>query len=304
MNDHELQQRVQAAFDSIEMPAGMKQKTLEQVLVRTQAHDGAEAAAAPRPAGRWRIRRAAPQRRGMMAIFGGAAAACLAFALVLTGVAQVDEGLVVSAPGGEEQIGAAQSIDPADLEPTAFVDIDINPSVQLKLNRSDQVVGAEGINEDGSSLLAGIPVDGLPYEEALRALTASEALAPYLDDDAFITVSISSQDRSQERALTAVSEEYLASAPYQGSCHGVSPQLYEEAHSHGMGCGRYAAAVELSRLDPSLSVEDCSAMTMRELRDRIAALEGSGDSAAAEPSSGGGGGCGMGHGQGRHHGWR
>lgn len=301
MNDHELQQRVQAAFDGIEMPAGMKQRTLAHVQASS-----VDASAAPCSAGRVRPRRAATRRRGMMMFFGGAAAACLAFAIALIGVVQVDESPLVSIPSGEERLDAAQGIVLTDLEPTAFVDIDINPSVQLKLNRSDQVVGAEGINEDGSDLLTGIPVDGLPYEEALRALTTSEALAPYLGEDAFIAVSISSHDRSQERTLTAVSEEYLASAPYQGSCHGVSPQLYEEAHSHGMGCGRYAAAVELSQLDPSLSMEDCSAMSMRELRERIAALEGSDDGVAAGASSGSGegDGCGRGHGHGKHRGWR
>lgn len=298
MNDHELQQRVQAAFDGIEMPAGMKQRTLAHVQASS-----VDASAASCSAGRVRPRCVTPRRRGMMMFFGGAAAACLAFAIALFGVAQVEEDPIASVPSGEEQLGADRSIALTDLEATAFVDIDINPSIQLKLNRSDQVVGAEGINEDGVNLLAGIPVDGLPYEDALRALTTSEALAPYLSEDAFITVSISSHDRSQERALTAVSEEYLASAPYQGSCHGVSLQLYEEAHSHGMGCGRYAAAVELSRLDPNLSVEDCSAMSMRELRERIAALEGSDDDEAFEPSSsmGGGDGCGRGRGHGRHH---
>lgn len=81
---------------------------------------------------------------------------------------------------------------------------------------------------------------------------------------------MSSENQDQERALTNVSETYLASCPYRGSCNGFSQQFYDEAHSHGMGCGRYAAAVRLSELDPNISVDDCSGMTMRELHDRIA----------------------------------
>ena len=67
-----------------------------------------------------------------------------------------------------------------------------------------------------------------------------------------------------------------------------------------MGCGRYAAAVELTQLDPTVSVEDCASMTMRELRDRIAACK-----AASEGGAGNGAGAGGGHGgHGAHHGWR
>lgn len=67
------------------------------------------------------------------------------------------------------------------------------------------------------------------------------------------------------------SEQRLASLPCRGSCDAVSLELREEAHAHGMGCGKYAAALELSGLDPDVTIEDCHDMSMRELRDRIAA---------------------------------
>ena len=161
-----------------------------------------------------------------------------------------------------------------DTAVTAFVDIDINPSIELQLNDSNQVVAVEGVNEDGRSVLAGLALEGLSYEEALSALTSSEALAPYLNDDAFVQVSVASDNPGQERALMDASEQRLASLPCRGSCDAVSLELREEAHAHGMGCGRYAAALELSELDPDVTIEDCHDMSMRELRDRIAACHG------------------------------
>lgn len=331
MNDRELEREVRDAFDGVNLPEDVKKQALEYVLAHAQTQpqpdaqvqagtqaqapasaqpqtaqcDPVEFAAAMAPA--------SPRKRGRWKVVGaasGAVAACLVLALAMFGITQLpnlapqpaeSEPPATQTAAGEPDAPEAPATLP-DLETTAFVDIDINPSVQLRLNSSDCVVGAEGINEDGASLLSSVPVDGLPYEQALRALTSSEALAPYVDDDPFIALSVSSENQDQERALTDVSESYLASCPYVGSCNGVTQQFYDEAHSHGMGCGRYAAALRLSELDPSVSIDDCSGMTMRELRDRIghceaAAGQGAGSSDDSAPGQGNGSGSGNGAGQ-------
>lgn len=275
MNDRDLEQRVRTAFDEITVPDSVKKQTLE--YVRSQANEqSVEVKVISSPSSSKRR-----NRRVRPVIFTGAIAACLLFAAALFGISNV----------GTQHM---------DLEPTAFVDIDINPSVQLKLNREDQVVEAEGINEDGANLLSDVPVVGMAYEEALNALTSSQALAPYLEQDAFVAVSIASSDQAQENALTSMSEEYLANAPYQGTCNGVSPEFYEEAHSHGMGCGRYAAAVELVELDPEVTIDECSTMSMRELRDRIQACQHEDQGQQSEQGAGQGQGSGSGRGMGHH----
>lgn len=293
--------------------------------------DAAHPASGAVPGGQPAIRavpRSAMRFRRVTRFVGGAIAACVVLAAVGFGAFRLGAGqAAIDAPGVEvpgaaasasASASAAEGADggqPADsasragdgqvaalddTAPTAFVDIDINPSIQLQLNSADEVVAAEGINEDGARLLLDASLDGLPYERALRTLIASDAIAPYLDGDAFVSVSVSSSNEAQQQALTMTSETCLADGPYQVDCRGVSRQLYDEAHGHGMGCGRYAAAVELTQLDPTVSVEDCASMTMRELRDRIAACK-----AASEGGAGNGAGAGGGHGgHGAHHGWR
>ena len=256
MNDRELDIRVREAFDTLEVPDALRQRTLEAYdeLAATQAADKPElhvvssSEAAPSRASR-KVRRA----RLMSAL-----AACLVLGLAVIGIFRI----------GTAPVGSG------DTAVTAFVDIDINPSIELQLNDSNQVVAVEGVNEDGRSVLAGLALEGLSYEEALSALTSSEALAPYLNDDAFVQVSVASDNPGQERALMDASEQRLASLPCRGSCDAVSLELREEAHAHGMGCGKYAAALELSELDPDVTIEDCHDMSMHELRDRIAACHG------------------------------
>lgn len=283
MNDRDLQQRVREAFDALEAPAAAKQRTLEafdrlaaEAASPQQTAPVADASAAhpsaKPPIKVHRFRRA--RRHGVI----GALAACLVLGAVLFGVTR------------------------AGAEPTAFVDIDINPSIELQVNRFDKVVAAEAVNTDGEAVLAQLDLAGLPYDEALALLTNSDALAPYLEENSYIQVSVAANDQGQEQALTTASEECLANLPYRASCHAVSLQTHEEAHAHGMGCGRYTAAVELASLDPEVTVEDCADLSMRELRERIDAHHSTGDAATTESPSGNGQGAGQGTGQGAGHG--
>lgn len=266
MNDRELDMRVREAFDTLEVPDALRQRTLEAYdeLAATQVADKPELhVVSSSEAGSSRASRKARRARLMSAL-----AVCLVLGLAVFGIFRV----------GTASVGSGDSAPSAAVLPdtavTAFVDIDINPSIELQLNDSNQVVAVEGVNEDGRSVLAGLALEGLSYEEALSTLTSSEALAPYLNDDAFVQVSIASDNPGQERALMDASERRLASLPCRGSCDAVSLELREEAHAHGMGCGRYAAAIELSELDPDVTIDDCHDMSMRELRDRIAACHG------------------------------
>lgn len=263
MNDRELDIRVREAFDTLEVPDVLRQRTLEaydelaaaQAAEKPELHVVSSSGGGPSRSTR-KVRRAR---------FMSALAACLVLGLAVIGIFRV--GIAPVGPGDSAAPGAVLP----DTAVTAFVDIDINPSIELQLNDSNQVVAVEGVNEDGRSVLAGLALEGLSYEEALSTLMSSEALAPYLNDDAFVQVSVASDNSGQERALMNASEQRLASLPCRGSCDAVSLELREEAHAHGMGCGKYAAALELSGLDPDVTIEDCHDMSMRELRDCIAA---------------------------------
>lgn len=263
MNDRELDIRVREAFDTLEVPDVLRQRTLEaydelaaaQAAEKPELHVVSSSGGGPSRSTR-KVRRAR---------FMSALAACLVLGLAVIGIFRV--GIAPVGPGDSAAPGAVLP----DTAVTAFVDIDINPSIELQLNDSNQVVAVEGVNEDGRSVLAGLALEGLSYEEALSTLMSSEALAPYLNDDAFVQVSVASDNSGQERALMNASEQRLAGLPCRGSCDAVSLELREEAHAHGMGCGKYAAALELSGLDPDVTIEDCHDMSMRELRDRIAA---------------------------------
>ncbi len=167
--------------------------------------------------------------------------------------------------------------------PVSVISIDVNPSVELGVNRFDRVVAAEGMNDDGSRLVEKLDVRFKNYtsavDDVLRVLQLPE------DEMISITVVGGDEDKNS-RMLTEVqgcAEEYS-----QVHCYSASFDKTEEveAHDSGMSCGKYRAFLELQSLDPSVTVEDVQGWTMREIQDRINALTGAGGAANSGAASG------------------
>lgn len=65
----------------------------------------------------------------------------------------------------------------------AFIALDINPSVQFKIDGDGLVLQAEALNEDGRKLLSGMDLKGMPVDRAVeKAIARSKALG-YIQDE-------------------------------------------------------------------------------------------------------------------------
>lgn len=195
------------------------------------------------------------------------------------------------------------------LQPTAYVGIDMNPSIELAVNRYDVVVQVRGVNEDGQRVIDAVDVRFLPFDQALDKLTDSSAFASYVREDSLVEIAVTSDDEQQALQLCAQGDSCLSRTGHHGSCHVANSADRLAAVEAGMGVARYQAAQELLALDSDLTLEDCKSMSMRELRDRIAACEGEEPSAGHHgqgaangngAARGTGNGNGPGNGQGAH----
>lgn len=180
------------------------------------------------------------------------------------------------------------------LTPAARISIDVNPSLELAVNRFDRVVAVEGCNADGAALARTLDLTCMPYEEAVDAVLQSETVADLLAGDAVVEIAVAGADETRcARLLEGV--RTCTAGQGNARCYCADAEEWEEAHALGLSCGRYRAYQALAALDPAVTPEDVNAMTMREIRDRIAELSGTAQQNAATPGGGSGG-------QG-HHGW-
>lgn len=165
--------------------------------------------------------------------------------------------------------------------PCAYVAIDVNPSIELGINRLGNVASVRAYNEDGERLLQVLDLDGLAYADAMAAL--EERLRGYLDDGATVEMTVVCDDERQAAELEQVGVGCLgASGSGSVHCSHASSEEHHAAESAGMGLGKYRLYLELVDAGVNISPKEASAMTMRELR---ALLEDAGSASAGGSGS-------------------
>ncbi len=184
--------------------------------------------------------------------------------------------------------------------PTAEISIDINPSIELSVNRFDRVILVNGLNEDGQELSSRLDIKYRPYAEAVEQILNDDGVAALLSGDEIMTITVvGSNGRQSASILSGV--ETCAAGRHNIDCHAALPEEAAAAHEAGLSCGKYRAFLELQRLDPDITPEAVQGMTMREIRDRIDCLSSGGSDS---PPSGGWGGGHHGYGGGHGNEWK
>lgn len=157
--------------------------------------------------------------------------------------------------------------------PVASISVDVNPSIELGINRFDRVISVVGYNEDGRALADSLRVRFLPYEEALDRILSGDSFAQYMAPEQFVSVTVIGESEEKSGEML---ERVTSCAGHHENVH-CSSGNYEEAgaaHKAGLSFGKYRAFLELQALDPTVTPEDVQGLTMRQIRDRIAALSG------------------------------
>lgn len=97
--------------------------------------------------------------------------------------------------------------------PATYIEVTVNPSVQLTLNNFNRVLNVVGLNEDGSNLIDGISYKNLAFEEAYARLLNRMKNNGYLNNS--VIQLIIANDSQQgldniEQSLRKISEKNVA----------------------------------------------------------------------------------------------
>ena len=183
--------------------------------------------------------------------------------------------------------------------PTASISIDINPSIELSVNRFDRVIAVTGFNEDGRALSGALDVKYKKYTQAVEQILDCDGIAALLGGDEIMAITVAGSDRRQSAKILSGLEMCTAG---QGNidCYSARPEDAAAAHEAGLSCGKYRAFLELQRLDPDVTPETVRGMTMREIRELLERLSAGGENDTSSYNSWGNGH----HGQWNDHGYR
>lgn len=156
--------------------------------------------------------------------------------------------------------------------PVATISVDVNPSVEMKINLLDRVVDVICFNSDAEEVTSDLSLENMKYEKAVTTLLDSEKEAGYLKEDAAVDISVAGGNESRCSKIS----ETISSCTAQGygsvTCSNATEEEVKGAEEAGLSVGKYRAYLELKELDQNITVEDIKNMSMRQIRDKIEAL--------------------------------
>lgn len=136
---------------------------------------------------------------------------------------------------------------------SAYVTVDINPSVELTINEDRDVIGLTALNDDGKQVLADLKLIGESVEEAVAAFTEAAREGGFLQDNAEIVITASDADTEEAAQdsleLDDLEGQLVGTVQDSASRHNVqvtveslqvSKELRNASHDVGLSPGKYA----------------------------------------------------------------
>ncbi|KKM09219.1 hypothetical protein SY88_19495 [Clostridiales bacterium PH28_bin88] len=134
--------------------------------------------------------------------------------------------------------------------PAAFITLDINPSIELAVDRSERVIKAEPLNEEGRQLLSSLRLKGIRAERAVEEVAAEAVKQGFIRPGQENTVLIAwspagngqvQQDDLVDR-LKSTAGQVLERGNLGAQVQTVkgSAEMHETAKELGLSVGKYA----------------------------------------------------------------
>ena len=155
--------------------------------------------------------------------------------------------------------------------PVSLISLDVNPSIELGVNRFDRVVSVDTYYEGFDTTEPSVNVRFLNYKDAIEQILADENMTPYVNQGQFMAVTVFGS--SEEKSSEMLSELSACTASYNNVfCFSGNRQEVADAHSEGMSFGKYRAFLELNALDPEIMPKDVKELTMGQIWNEIRML--------------------------------
>ena len=162
----------------------------------------------------------------------------------------------------------------------SVVSLDVNPSIELKVNRSEKVLVCTPFNEDAEAILAdmsnGADLKGAKLDVAVNAIVGSLVRNGYLDSiSSAIMISVEDKDAARaeklQRELTSAVDDVLQTSEAKAS---VLTQTLtqdaareQQARENNISTGKAALVNLVLAINPSLKFDALAKLSVEELKD-------------------------------------
>lgn len=156
----------------------------------------------------------------------------------------------------------------------SIISLDVNPSIEMKVNKKEKVLEVMPLNEDGKIIVGEMDFEGTDLEVAVNALIGSMLKNGYISEiQNSILVSVEHKDETKRAALQAkLTEEidhllraYSIDAAIVSQPVADDDQLKTIADQYAITKGKAQVVQQLVDLDPKYQFEDLAKLSINEL---------------------------------------
>ena len=167
---------------------------------------------------------------------------------------------------------------------TSVVSLDVNPSIELRVNSREKVVSCQALNQEAQAVLedmdGGRDLKGVKADVAVNAIVGSLVRCGYLDSlSSAILISVEDKDQARaqrlQQELTGAVDGALAAGDSRAAVLSQTVQqdkeLEKQAKANNISTGKAALIRQTMALNGSLAFEGLAQLSVEELRDLIEA---------------------------------
>ncbi len=164
----------------------------------------------------------------------------------------------------------------------SVVSLDVNPSIELTVNRNEKVLTCKGLNAEAAVVLmdmdGGRDLEGAKLDVAVNAIVGALVRNGCLDHlDSAILISVEDKDAARgeriQQELTQAVGGTLQSAANTAAVLtqsvAANSRLDAQARQNNISTGKAYLVEQVLAINPDLTFEDLAALSVEELRDLI-----------------------------------
>ncbi len=159
---------------------------------------------------------------------------------------------------------------------SSVIGIDVNPSIEINLDKDDKVISVTTLNEDGEKVLGDMDLAGTNLDVAINALVGSLMQNGYLTDQTnSVLINVESENDDKEDLLNktvstniqnAITAQGLEVAVINSELDDLSKEEAEKiAQENDISNGKANLINSLLKLNPNYSEEELSALNITQL---------------------------------------
>lgn len=155
----------------------------------------------------------------------------------------------------------------------SVVQLDVNPSVEMRINKKEEVISAEGLNADGQEILSGMKLEGLDIYTATNAIIGSLLKHGYIDElSNSILLSVEDEDSERgsllQEGLMGEIDAILRSASLNASIlsqYVDGNAVDDVSQEYGISHGKAALIEHILDSNQKYTFEELSKLSVNEL---------------------------------------